>query len=482
MAVSFIKISDVKIVDRARTSKDTDKLLELKKDISSSKVGLMNPITVYKEDLRLIAGERRLLAVTMMNDFNEQLRFSGKEVPDGYIPAIVVDTLLDSVDLLSAELAENAVREDFTWKDRAALEASIVRLKQLQIEKGKGTLPDMEREVVDSLVYGTPVLSTDTSQPAVKPLVISKEAIKEAATELSNDSSVSQKQSKVKQSLRIDGIVKGMEEIPDEWRKRVLNAGSSHEAMAIINKFDTQKRQAIIAKVTGETFRSEDNHRVFLGDSVEVLRTLDSASVDVCLTDPIYGINAANLGLSGKSENVHDYDDSYATWLRVMPAILQEVSRVCKPDAHMYLFCDFRRYHELAYFVANASKENPWTIQNYPLLWVKLNGGRCPIPGRTYRKNVEYILFAWRGDKSTKLVTDCHINVSTTRSEIHAAAKDPSGLRQMLNVSCHPGELVLDFMAGSGSTAVTCKELKLRSISIESNEAHYGRIIERLKG
>ncbi len=76
---------------------------------------------------------------------------------------------------------------------------------------------------------------------------------------------------------------------------------------------------------------------------------------------------------------------------------------------------------------------------------------------------------------------DSHFEVSTKRTEIHGAAKDPSGLKILLNNSCHVNDTVLDFMMGSGSTVVACQELKLRCTGIELDATHFGRATQRLK-
>jgi DNA modification methylase len=148
----------------------------------------------------------------------------------------------------------------------------------------------------------------------------------------------------------------------------------------------------------------------------------------------------------------------------------------------MYLFCDLSRFFQIkALIEAAGTHENPWKVQSFPIHWIKINGARCPVPGFTFRKNVEYIVFAWRGNKQSHHQLDSYFEVSTKRTEIHGAAKEPEGLKILLNNSCYPGDSVIDFMCGSGSTIVACDELKLRCTGIELDKVAYGRAVERTK-
>jgi DNA modification methylase len=148
----------------------------------------------------------------------------------------------------------------------------------------------------------------------------------------------------------------------------------------------------------------------------------------------------------------------------------------------MYLFCDLSRFFQIKSLIeAAGTHENPWKVQSFPIHWIKLNGSRCPVPGFTFRKNVEYVVFAWRGGKQSHHQLDSYFEVSTKRTEIHGAAKEPEGLKILLNNSCYPGDSVIDFMCGSGSTIIACDELKLRCTGIELDKVAYGRAVERTK-
>ncbi len=101
MKVRNIKIDDIVIGNRYRTDKGDIKYLS--EDIAE--IGLTNPITVDR-NLKLIAGERRLLAMKMNGEI--------------FIPANIV-TLKEDNDRYKIEFSENENREPFTASEKVAM-------------------------------------------------------------------------------------------------------------------------------------------------------------------------------------------------------------------------------------------------------------------------------------------------------------------------------------------------------------------------
>ena len=79
-----------------------------------------------------------------------------------------------------------------------------------------------------------------------------------------------------------------------------------------------------------------------VGDSLEILKTLDADSIDSVVTDPPYG-----LSFMGKK---WDYDvPTVELW--------KEVIRVLKPGGHLLSFSSARTYHRMAVAVEDAGFE-----------------------------------------------------------------------------------------------------------------------------
>lgn len=481
--ILFIPTKDVVVVDRARKEFSVEGLTKLSEAIDT-KIGLLHPIIIL-QDNTLLTGERRLRVITQLHEIGSEVRFVGESIPHGTIPAIKVLNAFDALDLLIAEEVENTAREAFTWQEQAALVAKIARLKQLKINKEKELikLQDLEDAEEDALGEDTPSKVNPKALGSMLALMnnpnkveITTQAAKAAAMEIHGRSDAGYLQN-VQTNLRLDAAMQN-----PELAKKLNKAPTQKEANKILMVEERKVLQARVAHSQGKELR-ENRHVVINGNCLVELSKLPSASINICLTDPIYGINAHKFGVAKRDTGFHDYEDTPEMFNDIMPKALQEVSRILKAEAHMYLFCDLSKFYQLKEWIEQSSlKDNPWKVQSFPLHWIKMNGARCPHPGFTFRKTVEYIIFAYRGGLQSHHQLDSHFEVTTKRTEIHGAAKEPEGLKILLNNSCYPGHSVLDFMAGSGSTVVACDELKLKCTAIEIDKTAYGRIVERIKG
>jgi len=95
-------------------------------------------------------------------------------------------------------------------------------------------------------------------------------------------------------------------------------------------------------------------HSIIHGDCLEVMRTLDAASVDAVVTDPPYG-----LGFMGKG------------WDHGVPGaeFWAEALRVAKPGAHLLAFGGTRTHHRLMCAIEDAG----WEIRDC-LMWLYGSG------------------------------------------------------------------------------------------------------------
>lgn len=492
--VEFVPIGNVIVGDRARKQFSVEGIANLTNDIKSNEIGLIHPILI-KENGELITGERRYKVIKGIHEDGDEIKFAGTPIPRGTIPAIRVRGDFDIIEYLIAEAVENNSREAFSWQERVALDKRIATLQQLKIDAERAkAAPTITAAVVDLLEetgeesedekYIAPanrasgainhLLGLQTNSEKIK---ISKEALVNASKEVHGSNTTHQDVSRMQASIRLAEALENPE-IAEKLRK----APTLKEATKLLKVEEKRIQQEKAAVAQGRELRSADRHTVINGDCLEELAKLKTASVDLCLTDPIYGINAHKFGVAKRDTGFHTYEDTPEEFERILPLAIKEVTRILKPAAHLYLFCDLSKFYQLKAWVEAASpKDNPWTVQSFPLHWIKTNGARCPHPGFTYRKTVEYILFAYRGGKESNHQFDSHFEVSTKRTEIHGAAKDPSGLKVLLNNSAFQNNLVLDFMAGSGSLAIAAHELKMRTIMIESDRSAYGRCVERVK-
>ncbi len=253
--------------------------------------------------------------------------------------------------------------------------------------------------------------------------------------------------------------------------------------------------------------------RIYFGDNLQVLKTLPSESVDLIYIDPPFNTGREQcytalrtvrsemgdrVGFGGKryrtlilgSRSFVDIFDDYLAFLE--PRLL-EAYRVLAPHGSLYFHIDYREVHYCKVLLDAIFGRECFLNE---IIWAYDYGGR---PRRKwppkhdnillYVKDPERYIFntdeidripymapglvgaekAQRG----KLPTDVwwHTIVPTNSKErVGYPTQKPLGiLRRIIRASSRPGDLVLDFFAGSGTTGVAALELGRRFILVDNN-------------
>lgn len=406
------KIEQITIPEnRYRREFDRKKLDELKDSILRN--GLFNPITVEEKDgkLSLVAGERRLKVVAEIFESKQQLRVGSTTYEPGTLPVVLYGELPE-LRRLEIEVEENVVRADFTWQERSKAFAKLHELRTRQN-------PAQTVAATASEILGKPAVGEQRTVVA-DALIVAKHL---------NDPAVAKAKS---QSEAIKVIRKKTE--------------AEHRAKLAV-KFDTTKFA----------------HTLLKGDALELLPTLAANSFDVLITDPPYGIGADNFG--DQSATGHDYEDNKTYFNKIANVLADESFRVCKPQAHAYVFCDIRRFEHLASLMVLAG----WRVFPTPMIWDKGNG-MLPLPDLGPRRTYECILYAYKGDRKTLVVKNDVISVSGIKNLSHAAQKPVALYCDLLSRSANPGDSVLDCFGGSGPILVAANRMRLRATYIEMAE------------
>lgn len=414
--------SIVVLPERQRRVFDEKALDELEQSIRVD--GLHQPLVIRIENDKniLVAGERRLRVLKRINILS----------PQAFVN-VVDKGELDPLQRERVELEENIIREDLTWQERAS---ALARLHNLRVseEALKGnvqTRADTSREVFGYAGAGA---------------------------------------AKIKDAIMLQ------QHFDDP---AVSDAKSETEAMNVIKKKMAEEFSTILAA----RVKTENTpHTLIHGDCTQQLLLLMPESFDVIITDPPFGIDAHKMhALSGsEAGTTHDYDDTLENAMKIWQAIFKNGWYLCKPEAAIYFFYDFR-HHALLHEMAKAAG---WTVWPTPLIWHKPTGGMLGDSTHGPRKSYECILFAYKGDKrTTGMFLDVVID-NPQSSFTHAAAKPASLYANLLRRSCIPGMQVLDPCCGSGPIFPAANNLMLRATGIESVEKHFNtsklRLTEKL--
>lgn len=434
----FIDHKRIKIApNRQRREFLPGELQELRESIEAN--GLLQAPVLREDgqDFVLVAGERRLRAVTDIYDLGGAFNYGGKPVPPGAVPYVSLGSL-SPLAAWEAELEENLRRVDLTWQERALATTRLLELRTAQSEENltqPPTIYSIAREVRD------------------KPGVPNAE-LGAAYTETRNELIVS----------------KYLDD------KEVAAAPSLKEAFKILKKREERTQHAALTEQLGRSFTSAA-HQLLCEDSLKWMVAAEPAQFGIILSDPPYGMNAHEFGDSGMAAaGSHFYEDSYETWCKIMSVFCAESYRLAAPSAHAYVFCDLDRFSELRDRMQKAG----WRVFRTPLIWHNPDGYRAPWPDKGPQRSYELILFAVKGER---LVTQMKSDVLEYRRDTqvgHPAQKPVALLIDLLRRSARPGERVFDPFLGSGSTAVACHELKLPCVGIEQDEATFGIASSRL--
>lgn len=419
----FVHFDDISVPqNRFRKAFPEERAKELADSIR--RIGLLHPIVVEPEPASnkyiLRAGERRLRVLKDLLGEGRELRVGESTFSGSLIPCIQMGSLT-SLQRLEVEVEENVIRTDFDYIERAAAIAALHELRTKQNPAQTTTATGLE-------IFDRPTASTEVSNAIL-------------ITQHRDD--------------------------PD-----VAKAKNAKEALAAIRKKAEGMHQAKLAKLVDV---SKIKHQIILGDCLAVLPTLPQKSVDVILTDPIYGVGADSFG--SQSATGHDYEDSYTTWKGFFQKLPDQLTRVAKDRAHCYLFCDPRRFSELETYMVLAG----WKVFPTALIWSKGNG-MLPLPTLGPRRTYEAILYAYRGDRPTLQVrNDCIVHIPPVRGENlrHAAQKPVALYYELLSRSANPGDSVLDFSGGTGPILVAANMRKCTATYIEISEKSYNIALSR---
>jgi DNA modification methylase len=215
------------------------------------------------------------------------------------------------------------------------------------------------------------------------------------------------------------------------------------------------------------------NNNLHLGDCVEVLKTLDSNSVDCVVMDPPYAISYKDTRESFNPE----FEDDPEVILPMLKECFKELKRVCKTNAHIYCFFGMSEYINFYNLLNDEFGEN---VERIPLIWAKNNHTMCDFNTK-YALKYEPIFFI--SNKERKLnypVSPDVLQFSIPTNKLHKTQKPIDLCEYLIKNSTVEGEVVLDPFMGSGTSCLAAKNIKRQYIGIEKSEDIYNIAKERL--
>jgi len=252
---------------------------------------------------------------------------------------------------------------------------------------------------------------------------------------------------------------------------------------------------------------------IHFSDNLTVLQSLPDESVDLIYIDPPFNTGRAQVraqiraerdehgdrtGFAGQRYRTiplgeRGYLDVFDDYLAFLEPRLVEARRVLAPHGSLYFHIDYREAHYCkilldalfgrasflneiiwAYDYGGRSTRK-WPAKHDTIFWYAKDPMRYTF-NREAIDRIPYLAPGLAGAEKAargKLPTDTwwHTIVPTNGKEKTGyPTQKPLGiLRRILCASSNPGELVLDFFAGSGTTGAACLELDRRFILVDNN-------------
>lgn len=265
----------------------------------------------------------------------------------------------------------------------------------------------------------------------------------------------------------------------------------------------------VIKKTAPIPFYNEKEGCLFCGDSIEMLRKIKDASVDMIFADPPYSIKKAEWDTF---ENQEEYIKFSRKWIKEAGRILKDsgtlyicgfseiLAGIQQPAMKYFYSCrwliwyyknkanlgnDWGRSHE-SILCLRKSKKHTMNIDD---VRIPYNAHTLKYPDRTQAETSQYgngvREEVWRPNPLGAKPKDV-IEIPTTCNGMgektpHPTQKPEELLRKIILASSNEGDIILDPFVGSGTTVVCAKQLKRNWIGIDKQEEYLDWAIERLK-
>ncbi|MCL1832406.1 MAG: site-specific DNA-methyltransferase [Oscillospiraceae bacterium] len=230
--------------------------------------------------------------------------------------------------------------------------------------------------------------------------------------------------------------------------------------------------------------------KVIQGDCVEIMKGIETETVDLIVTDPPYNLSK-DYGNDSDKRTRKEYIDFSRRWLA-------EAKRILKPTGTLYLFMGVR-YISYIYEILEQELDmvfNSWISWCYTqgigktrgfsprhddiLMFTKskdfnfyLDNVRVP---QKYYRSVNNM----RGANPGNVWEFSHIHYCQANRQNHPTQKPEALFERMILASTNENSLVLDPFCGSGTSLRVCQQTSRNGIGIEINDDYVQMTKQRL--
>ena len=252
---------------------------------------------------------------------------------------------------------------------------------------------------------------------------------------------------------------------------------------------------------------------IYFGDNLMILRGMPSESVDLIYIDPPFNTghaqartqiktvrdeNGDRVGFGGRSyrteaQGSRAYADQFDDFTGFIAPRLEQAYRLLKPDGSLYFHIDYREVHYCKVLLDSIFGRECFLNE---IIWAYDYGGRSRKKWPAKHDNILYYvkdpdnytfnyeevgripymapgLVGKEKAARGKFPTDTwwHTIVGTNSKEKtgYPTQKPVGVLKRILQASSSPGDVVMDFFAGSGTIGEVCLEMGRQFILVDNN-------------
>jgi len=256
------------------------------------------------------------------------------------------------------------------------------------------------------------------------------------------------------------------------WDIAERSSIKSKDFRQVVKSYKLKKAQALLPPIDTKNFSEQVIH----GDCLVELPKIADKSIDMIYVDPPYNIGKDTWD----AFNNYDFEVFTIEWLK-------QCMRVIKDKAHLFINFDSDKVAWLETLIAREFGHYPASR----LIWHYRNAGGKSGGKVKFSKTYEPILHYNFGDKELNFPgvwDDKRFDVWTiaipqsnfAEGHDHPTQKPLELLERLVLFGSKEGDMVLDPMAGSGTTGVVCQMHNRQFCLIEREEEYLKQIYERL--
>lgn len=267
-------------------------------------------------------------------------------------------------------------------------------------------------------------------------------------------------------------------------------------------------------------------NKIYYGDNLSVLASLPTESVDLIYIDPPFntGKQQARQQIQVERDEKGDrkgfggeryqttvlgrraYRDVFDDYLGFLEPRLREADRLLKPTGSFYFHIDYREVHYCKVLLDEIFGRESFINE---IIWAYDYGGRSKTrwPAKHdnilfYAKDPQHFTFnreevdripymapglvgkekAARGKFPTDTWWHTIVGTNSKEKTGYPTQKPEGVLRRIVAASSSPGDLVLDFFAGSGTLGAVCLSLGRCFILVDNNPQAISVMRDRFEG